>query len=198
MWHRLWTTWRFSMWTFNQGRTSARIAARAGLEPRSRPQDLQGMAPMSMNSHSPVVGGGTGGSGTRAFAHVVACAGIDIGTNLNESLDAMSFERFLDLWINRYLVRSIAPLSPQERASMSQQLDKCVEEHRSTNPMADRWGFKNPRNMFLLPFLDEEFPEMKFIHVIRDGRAMAFDSDAGAPRALGFAVHIDRLSGTGR
>ena len=118
----------------------------------------------------------------------MACAGIDIGTNLNESLDAMSFERFLDLWINRYLVRSIAPLSPQERGSMSQQLDKCVEEHRSTNPMADRWGFKNPRNMFLLPFLDEEFPEMKFIHVMRDGRAMAFSPNQNQLRLHGHAL----------
>ncbi len=52
-----------------------------------------------------------------------------------------------------------------------------MEEHRSANPKGDRWGFKNPRAMLLLPFLDAKFPEMKFIHVVRDGRDMAFSSN---------------------
>jgi hypothetical protein len=37
-----------------------------------------------------------------------------------------------------------------------------------------KWGFKNPRSMFLLPFYHEIFPGMSFIHVIRDGRDMCF------------------------
>ncbi len=78
-----------------------------------------------MNSCGPLVIGGKGGSGTRVFARVAICAGVSMGTNLNESLDAMCFVRFYDLWINRYLVRSSAPLSPQERSSMNQQLDRC-------------------------------------------------------------------------
>ena len=151
-------------------------------------------APTSMQSSSPLVIGGTGGSGTRVFARVAACAGVDMGTNLNESLDAMSFERFWDLWINRYLARSSAPLSAHERAAMSLQLDECVEEHRSAKPTADRWGLKNGRSMFLLPFLNEKFPEMKFIHVILDGRDMAFSSNQNQPRLHGHAFLGDLQS----
>lgn len=149
---------------------------------------------MAIKSSSPLVIGGTGGSGTRVFARVAICAGVDMGTNLNESLDAMSFERFWDLWINRYLARSSAPLSHHERAAMSLQLDQCVEEHRSAKPTADRWGFKIGPMMFVLPFLDEKFPEMKFIHVIRDGRDMAFSSNQNQLRRWGHAFLEDRQS----
>ena len=36
------------------------------------------------------------------------------------------------------------------------------------------WGWKNPRTLYLLPFLNELFPTMQYIHVIRDGRDHAF------------------------
>ncbi len=96
----------------------------------------------------------------------------------------MSFERFLDLWINRYLVRGAAPLTDRERSSMDRQFAQCIQDHRSSS---ERWGFKNPRNMLLLPFLDEQFPEMKFIHVVRDGRDMALSSNQNQFRLHGNA-----------
>ncbi|PYS68922.1 MAG: hypothetical protein DMF69_18575 [Acidobacteria bacterium] len=35
-----------------------------------------------------------------------------------------------------------------------------------------RWGWKNPRSLWLIPFLTARFPELKFIHMIRDARDM--------------------------
>jgi hypothetical protein len=32
------------------------------------------------------------------------------------------------------------------------------------------WGWKNPRSMLMLPLYHSLFPDLKFIHVIRDGR----------------------------
>ena len=37
-----------------------------------------------------------------------------------------------------------------------------------------RWGFKAPVTMYLLPFWAEVFPGATFLHVVRDGRDMAF------------------------
>ena len=36
---------------------------------------------------------------------------------------------------------------------------------------------KNPRSMFLLPFFDSYFPALKFIHIVRDGRDMAYSKN---------------------
>jgi hypothetical protein len=36
------------------------------------------------------------------------------------------------------------------------------------------WGWKNPRTLYLLLFLNDLFPGMRYIHVIRDGRDHAF------------------------
>jgi hypothetical protein len=39
------------------------------------------------------------------------------------------------------------------------------------------WGFKNPRTMLILPFLHEMFPDMKFVHVVRDGRDISLGNE---------------------
>ena len=44
---------------------------------------------------------------------------------------------------------------------------------------------KNPRSILILPFLYSLFPKMKFIHVVRDGRDMAFSSNQQQPTLYG-------------
>src|SRR5207237_6686943 len=48
-----------------------------------------------------------------------------------------------------------------------------VKVHRSRIPSwYAPWVLKNPRIMWLLPFLVDRFPQIKFIHMIRDARDM--------------------------
>src|SRR5260370_20821937 len=51
-----------------------------------------------------------------------------------------------------------------------------------------RWGWKEPRSIYFLPFLDQHWPGTKFIHVIRDGRDMAFSSNQNQLRKHGLFV----------
>lgn len=48
-----------------------------------------------------------------------------------------------------------------------------------------RWGWKEPRSIFLLPFWNHVFPQMKFLHVTRDGRDMAFSENQNQLRKHG-------------
>lgn len=39
------------------------------------------------------------------------------------------------------------------------------------------WGFKAPVSMMLLPFFEEAWGKAKFLHVVRDGRDIAFSGN---------------------
>jgi hypothetical protein len=50
---------------------------------------------------------------------------------------------------------------------------------RGRQPAQERWGWKHPQSHLLLPFLLERFPRLRFVHVVRDGRDMAFSPNLG-------------------
>ena len=137
----------------------------------------------------PVVIGALGGSGTRLIARIVQRAGYFIGDNLNESQDAMDFVEFYDRWINRFILRKHADLCDEEIRLMDRDFNDCLERHRASIASSQGpWGWKEPRSIYLLPFFHAKFPEMKFVHVVRDGRDMAFSTNQNQLRKHGAAV----------
>ena len=123
----------------------------------------------------PKIIGASGGSGTRVVARIVRRAGLFIGTNLNESEDALDFRLFADRWINPCLGADGGPLAPSAEAEMLQEFEAALRRHcAELGPEPRPWGWKQPRTVLLLPFLNRRFPSVKFLHVIRDGRDMAF------------------------
>jgi hypothetical protein len=50
------------------------------------------------------------------------------------------------------------------------------------------WGWKEPRSVYLVPFLDDQLPGLRFLHVVRDGRDMAFSENQVQLRKHGDAV----------
>ncbi len=125
----------------------------------------------------PRVIGATGGSGTRVTARIVRDAGMYIGTDLNPYEDALSFGDFSDRWINRYITSDDAgraALAPEMTADLRARLDAHLT---GITPGAVGWGWKEPRSIYLLPFLNEQMPSLRFLHFIRDGRDMAFSDN---------------------
>jgi len=138
---------------------------------------------------APVIIGAVGGSGTRVVARIVRHAGFFIGSNLNESEDALDFVEFYDRWINRYIRSRAEPLLREEASRMNAEFESCLMRHRSgiTEP-SKLWGWKEPRSIYLLPFFHAHFLQMKFIQVVRDGRDMAFSGNQNQLRKHGCAV----------
>ena len=140
---------------------------------------------------APVVIGATGGSGTRVAHSLLREAGLFMGTadQLNEAGDAMDIEPVLDAHINQILreTRSLnyspSELSAPLLASIEHDLllaMNCFLRHAP--PVSGAWGWKNPRCMFILPMINEMFDELRFIHLIRDGRDMATSENQNQPR----------------
>jgi hypothetical protein len=143
-----------------------------------------------LNDSAPLVIGATGGSGTRVVARIAIRAGYDLGRDLNPAADALAFQTFHDVWINRFfaITRNNRSLSSAESAKMKADFEKALAQHRLGSTVADRWGWKAPRSIYLLPFLHARFPNLKFIHVIRDGRDMAFSKNRNQLRKHGRVV----------
>jgi len=134
----------------------------------------------------PHIIGATGGSGTRVVARIVRHGGMFIGTNLNASEDALDFGDYSDRWINVFLASQMSAMSPSSRAAMLQDLQQILEKHLAPlHPTARAWGWKEPRSIFLLPFFHSQFPQLKFLHVIRDGRDMAYSTNQNQLRKHG-------------
>lgn len=126
----------------------------------------------------PLIIGSCGGSGSRVVARIARKAGYFMGTNTNKSDDALDFVGFYDHWVNIYLRNTQLSLSQDQLSRMYNDFRLCVKKHRnSISAKESFWGWKNPRSIYLLPFFHSVYPEMKFLHVIRDGRDMAFSKN---------------------
>jgi hypothetical protein len=149
------------------------------------------MASVGVVNLAPVVIGATGGSGTRVVARIAKLAGYNLGTNLNSAEDALEFYSFHDKWINPFVSaeRAGQKMTPWQSARMKEDFHAAVARHiPEVERRVARWGWKAPRSIYLLPFLHSEFDQLKFIHLLRDGRDMALSRNQNQLRKHGCAV----------
>jgi hypothetical protein len=145
--------------------------------------------PDELIANGPVVIGATGGSGTRVVARVARRAGMFIGADLNDAEDARPLGAFVRRCIDAYLSDHATPAWSATEAAMRRSLEEAVRVH--CGPLATApgpWGWKVPRSIFLLPFLDAQFPSMRFVHVVRDGRDMAFSDNQAQLMSYGSGI----------
>ena len=127
----------------------------------------------------PLVIGGAGGSGTRVYKAIAELAGYRMLAvpwplrfwqhDWHDNLLLSKY--FYSKWINRYLK---SELSPAARARMQVSCRSLLWLSGPTAYRRGRWGWKNPRARLLIPFFQELYPGMRFVHVFRDGRDHAF------------------------
>jgi hypothetical protein len=125
----------------------------------------------------PIVVGATGGSGTRVLARLLKDGGVYIGSDLNPYEDQLAFGSFSDRWID--VVEGIAgEVDPETCRAMRDELRTILESDYAATPDGKgRWGWKEPRSIYLLPFFDTSMPSLRFVHFVRDGRDMAFSEN---------------------
>lgn len=131
-----------------------------------------------------------GGSGTRIVARVLREAGLFLGTNTNGvKEDALEFRDFIYRWVPPYLESRRRGHPLKDRNEMAREYAECVKAHRREMPNPDGpWGWKGAPAAHLLPFLADVFPRTRAIHVIRDGRDIAFGKAGGRTHT----VHLGR------
>lgn len=138
----------------------------------------------------PVVIGAMGGSGTRVLTQILRLSGYWMGAWINcRTQDALATRFFLQ----RYFEHLVA--SPErDDVRVLRCFDVAIRAHRFGMP--DRgacWGWKNPRSMWVIPFLARRYPEMRFLHLVRDGRDMALSENHNLLRKHGHLLLAERL-----
>jgi sulfotransferase family protein len=120
----------------------------------------------------PVVVAAVGGSGTRALVQVLRRAGWFMGNRVDSrNEDSLPMAWFLTKWLRN--LKDFPDVDSHTLAAARRDFERMLNIHRRGIPSPDTlWGWKNPRSMWLLPFLAERFPKMRFIHMIRDARDM--------------------------
>src|SRR3989338_5624120 len=91
--------------------------------------------------------------------------------------------------MNGCVAAAWAPMSDDDLARMRDEVAVCIRRHRERIPSEQApWGWKEPRSLYLLPFFHGLFPGLKFIHVVRDARHMAFSTNRNQLRKHGDAA----------
>lgn len=163
-----------------------RLLVKIGSRPRPRLQQISTwldrsclvlpipwkVLPLDASAPPPVVIGATGGSGTRVMARVLRKAGWFLGNRvdpLNE--DSLPVAWFLTKWLKK--LKDFPNVDSRTLARARRDFERMIHLHRRGISLPNaRWGWKNPRSLWLIPFLVERFPKLKFIHMIRDARDM--------------------------
>lgn len=121
-------------------------------------------------------------SGSRLLAEVVETAGVFMGAHQNESRDSLDI---LDLVFA--LVLKYYPDYEKHRDAIVEDVELtklCDKVFRSHLEGYDRkgrslWGWKLCETTYVIPIIDYLFPRARFIHLIRDGRDVAFCDHRG-------------------
>jgi len=130
-----------------------------------------GLIMLGIRKVPPTVIGGNGHSGTRIFLEIMNHAGVSCGLpaicRRRNSEDLRVFD-LLNRWVKPYVYGEL------DREGQREMVDAFRRRLRLLFPIRSRpWAFKNPRSMLVLPILHEAFPDMRFVHVVRDGRDIA-------------------------
>lgn len=132
---------------------------------------------MKINKRTgPLIIGGVGASGTRVYRAIAEMAGFNMlvapwiirrrHTGIHDNLLMRKF--FYPRWLPSYLRND---LSKSDKIRMRAE---CRFFLWLCGCKTDKWGWKNPSTGLLIPFLHETYPAMYYIHVVRDGRDIAF------------------------
>lgn len=139
-----------------------------------------------MRVDSPIAIGGVGGSGTRVVAELVRRLGVFTGDNLNkfnDNLDFPGLDRFL-----RITPDPVRPLLlPGEVAEFARIMRAGLDRHAEYGA---GWGWKNPPNYLFLEQFAAHLPNLRYIHVIRDGLDMALSRNTRQVRQWGHLFDV--------
>ena len=120
-------------------------------------------------------------SGSRLLALMLKRLGVFMGSNLNDSEDSLDLFEFV-----RYVVERHAPdfstLFRFGDAALPFRAEAAINAHLADRPAGQPWGWKLPETSHVLPVMSRLFPEARCIHLVRDGRDVAF-SPFLAPKA---------------
>jgi len=144
---------------------------------------------------SPVVVFNKSHSGSRLLAELLDAAGVFMGAEQNDSRDALPLLEVVDTLVRRYYP-DYAPLWDSEHVpdpALAPLVRSAFARHLAGHDCASGapWGWKLCESVYALPVLDWLFPNARFVHLVRDGRDVAFCDHKGPTDPFWRKVYFD-------
>ena len=160
-------------------------AAVAFADPLPRPfeggRQLDTAAGALASLGAPVIVFNASHSGSRLLALMLRRLGVFMGSHLNDSEDSLDVFELV-----RYLVEAHAPdytrLFADGDSTLHARVLAAFGAHLADRPAERPWGWKLPETSHVMPVIARLFPGARCIHLVRDGRDVAF-SPFLAPKA---------------
>jgi hypothetical protein len=129
-------------------------------------------------------------SGSRLLARLLLDCDVFLGAERNESEDAADLMRLV-----RHLVESYYPdyatLMREGDPELESLADSVFERHLHGIKPGQRWGWKLCETLYSLPVLQRIFPDATYVHLIRDGRDVAFCDHVAPTEPFWRKVYFD-------
>lgn len=120
-------------------------------------------------------------SGSRLLARLMMAGGIWLGDRRNGSEDSADMLRLVEPLVTRHFpdYATLFDRGDDEIVALARDV---LTAHLRGRPQGRPWGWKLCETGYALPFLDLVFPRARYVHLLRDGRDVAF-SDHVAPES---------------
>lgn len=137
------------------------------------PGDDQALA-HSLAQETPIVLMGRGHSGTRVLQRICTHLGVELGPGDVRTGDVAD-RRFQKI-IKRIALQSLGTTSlDQVRPDLLRAFRRAAFRYRSSLDARDGlWGWKFPETYLIGPYVAAAFPRARYLHLVRDGRDVAF------------------------
>lgn len=133
-------------------------------------------------------------SGSRLLAELLSELGVFIGADVNPTNDAMPIFDLVRFLTERH-IPDLAGLYRNGDPELAAQVRSAMARHLKGFRPPGRWGWKLCETTYIVPVLAQIFPEAKFVHLIRDGRDIAFCDHVAPKESFWRKVyfHTDRI-----
>lgn len=131
----------------------------------------------SLAAMRPVVLMGRGHSGTRVLAWMCVHLGVKLGTSgphIEGDPDDVTFTNK----IKALAARNLDVTSPDRvrEGALRRFMSAVTAYYRGLGRPTGMWGWKFPETYLIAPYVARTFPNAKYLHLVRDGRDLAFKS----------------------
>jgi Sulfotransferase family/Protein of unknown function (DUF1232) len=149
--------------------------ARTGAAKPRGAREIDAIAAVLAAHGPPIVVYNASHSGSRLLTRMLARMGVYMGANLNASEDSIDIAELVE-----HIVLEHAPvftnLFEVGDPMLGELAISAVAAHLSGRPPGARWGWKLCETGHALPVIARLFPDARFVHLIRDGRDVAFST----------------------